>query len=256
METTFVGGPPRADLEKREFDTLIYQKGRDVTLETALQCPCKSESTNQQSNCKNCGGTGWVFINPRPARMVLTAINAVTEFRPWSEELRGTVNVTSHVEDELSIMDRITAIDGESIHNEVLFLKQHLNEIFTYTTYNIKSIAYIGLFKTINEPLQRLQPEIDFTIKDNVIKFNSSLTLPFPQIDLNSITIRYKHAPQFHVIEMKRDTMQTFKWSNTEINQNMPISAIARRAHYQLTAQNLAGDRLLDNSFIDHKCSQ
>ena len=84
MKQTFITAPPRADLHKREFDTLIHQKGRDVLLETALQCPCKSPSTNQQSDCKNCGGTGWIFVNPRETRMVLTAINAVTEFRPWS----------------------------------------------------------------------------------------------------------------------------------------------------------------------------
>lgn len=253
MEHTY--GPPRADLIKQEFDTLIGQKGRDVQLETALQCPCKSESTNQQSNCKNCGGTGWVFINPRQVRMVLTAINAVTEFRPWSEELRGTVNITSHVEDELSIMDRITALDGESIHSEVLFLKQLDDQIFTYTTYDIKEISYIALFKSISQPLQRLVKDTDYTIENNIIKFETSLTLPFNEVEQNNITIRYKHAPQFHVIEMKRDTMQTFKWEGNEVNQNMPISAIARRSHYQLTAQNLAGDRLIDNSFTEHKCT-
>ena len=56
IDQTFFTGPPRADLNKQDFDTLIRQKGRDVILETALQCPCKSESTNQQSNCRNCDG--------------------------------------------------------------------------------------------------------------------------------------------------------------------------------------------------------
>lgn len=253
MEQTFVTSGPRADLQKKEFDTLIHQKGRDVLLETAIQCPCKSESVNQQSNCKNCGGTGWVFINPRQKRMVLTAINAVTEFRPWSEELRGTVNVTAHVEDDLSIMDRITALDGESIHNEVLFIKTKGAVNFTYTTYNIKEILYISMFVSVDEPLRRLIKDTDFTFEDNKIIFNIS-SYPLPSVEENNITVRYKHAPQFHVIEMKRDTMQTFKWEQGEQNQNMPISAIARRAHYQLTANNLAGDRLLDNSFIEHKC--
>jgi len=260
METTYFTGLPRADLNKKDFDDLIEQKGSDVLLETALNCPCKSKSTNQQSNCKNCGGTGWVFINPRQVRMVLTAINSVTEFRPWSEELRGTVNITSHEQDDLSEMDRITALKGKSIHSEVLYLK-HLDEdpqnevIFTYSTYNIKTIDYIALFISVDQPLWRLKETDDYTFVNNAITFNPDIELPFEDIENNNITIRYKHAPQFHVIEMKRDTMQSYKWTNQEVNQDMPVSAIARRAHYQLRAQNLAGDRLIDNSFEEeHKC--
>lgn len=256
LDQTFYSGPPRADLIKKDFDTLIHQKGRDVVLETALQCPCKSESTNQQSNCKNCGGTGWVFINPRQTRMVLTAIDIVNEFRPWSEELRGTVNITAHVEDELSIMDRITALDGESIHNEVLFLKQKGSTIFSFSTYDIKKILYIGMFKSTSEPLIRLKEGEHFTIEKNKIIFITS-SFPFQEIAQNNFTIRYLHAPQFHVIEMKRDTMQSYLWSSQqEVNQNMPVSAVARRSHFQLSAQNLNGDRLLDNSYQDNICEQ
>lgn len=254
MEQTFIKGPPRADLQKQDFDNLIYQKGRDVILEKALQCPCKSRSANQQSNCRNCGGTGWVFINPTKTRMVLTAIEAVTEFRAWSEELRGTVNITSFVEDELSQMDRITAVDGESIHNEVLFFDTAEGFNFTYATYNIKEILYISMFRGVDTPLLRLKEGTDYTVENNTIKLLLS-TLPFSEVEDNNITIRYKHAPQFHVIEMRRDTMQTFVWNNGKENlQHMPVSAMARRSHYQLSAENLSKTRLLDNSFEEKKC--
>lgn len=252
MEKSYISGPPRADLHKSEFDTLIHQKGREVILEKALQCPCKSQSANQQSNCRNCGGSGWVFINPKKTRMVLTAIEAVNEYRPWSEELRGTVNITSFVEDELSHMDKITAIDGESIHNEVLFFSELDDAIFTYSTYFIKEVLYIAMFQGIDQPLLRLT-EADYEIVDNVIKLNLS-TLPFEETENNNVTVRYKHAPQFHVIEMKRDTMQTFIWKGEERVQQMPVSAIGRRSHYQLNAENLTKTRLIDNSFEEPKC--
>ena len=48
---------------------------------------------------------------------------------------------------------------------------------------------------------------------------------------------------------MKREDIQSFIWTDRENLQNLPIAAIARKAHYQLSAQNLAGDRLIDNSF-------
>lgn len=260
METTFSKNPPRADLNKRDFDNLIYQKGRDVILETALECPCKSPSTNQQSNCKNCGGTGWVFINPRETRMVLTAIDAVTDYRPWSEELRGTVSITALEQDEISTMDRITALKGESIHNEVLFIRKEEDQYFCYTTYNIKKTLYIGLYVAIDQPLKRLVLNQDFIFDKNALKFTDqfvedNITSSFVTGETLSVTIRYKHAPQFHVIEMKRETMQSYILDKgVEQNQNMPVSAIARRSHYQLSAQNLTGDRLINNSYTEEQC--
>lgn len=243
---------PRVDLIKGEFDRLIDQKGRDVILEKALQCPCKSSQTNQQSACKNCGGTGWVFINPVRTRMILAAINIVNEYRPWSEELRGTVNITCKAEEELTVMDKITSLDGEAIFTEVLFFKQKNADVFTYSTYNIKKMLYIGMYSAANSPLIRLKEGIDYTVDKNIIRLkNTTLITEDPnQIDV-SITVRYKHAPEFHVIEVKRETMQTFEWQNQEVLRHMPVSAIARRAHYQLQAANLAGDRLLNNSYTE-----
>lgn len=256
-EQTFFNGPPRADLNKPDFDNLVHQKGREVIHETALQCPCKSRSTNQQSNCRNCGGSGWVFINPKRTRMVLTAIDIANDYRPWSEELRGVVNITALVEDELSLMDKITALDAESIHNEVVYFDEveyEENIIFAYSTYHIKEILYIGLFSGENAPLRRLELGIDYTIERNIIKLIKPEILTFSTVSENNITIRYKHAPQFHVIEMKRDTMQSTIWKGTEQQQSFPVSAMGKRAHYQLNAENLNHNRLLDNSFIKNKC--
>lgn len=252
VQKTYPLGPPRADLIKEEFDTLIQQKGKEVEVEKALECPCKSPSTNQQSTCKNCGGTGWIFINSRKTRMVLTAINIVTDYKPWSEELRGTVNVTCRAEEELSYMDKIRDVNGEAIFNEVLFFKKKGNVVFAYTTYSIKEVLYIGLFKGDEEPLQRLELNVDYSVDGNkLVLLNNSLLGTDTGAKNTSFTIRYKHAPEFHVIEMKRETMQTFEWQGNEKLKHMPVSAIARRAHYQLKANNLLGDRLIDNSYED-----
>ena len=112
------------------------------------------------------------------------------------------------------------------------------------------------MFKSEGEPLIRLTSD-QYSFEDNKIILNN-LSLPFQEVKDNSFTIRYKHAPQFHIIEMKRDTMQSFLWSSSqgEVNQNMPVSAIARRSHYQLSAQNLNGDRLLDNSYTIKQCEK
>lgn len=252
LQKTYPLGPPRADFVKDDFDTLIEQKGKDVEIETALECPCKSPSTNQQSTCKNCGGSSWVFINPRKTRMVLSAINIVTDYKPWSEELRGTVNVTCRAEEELSYMDKIRDINGEAIFNEVLFLKKQGARVFCYTTYPVKEVLYSGLFINDITALRRLELNVDYKIENNIFELLNLTLLGTDTATKNtSFTIRYKHAPEFHVIEMKRETIQSFEWRGAEKLNNLPISAIARRAHYQLKANNLLGDRLIDNSYDD-----
>jgi hypothetical protein len=70
QQTYYSGASTRADFNKSDFETLIQQKGRDVVLEKAILCGCKDKQGNQQSNCKNCGGAGFLFINPKETRMI------------------------------------------------------------------------------------------------------------------------------------------------------------------------------------------
>ena len=77
-----------------------------------------------------------------------------------------------------------------------------------------------------------------------------------------TISIRYIHAPQYHVIDVKRDVMvsPTYESQGKRLAQ-MPISAQGRRAHYVLDRQNYKGDLIFDNSYLlpcnrveDEKC--
>lgn len=244
--------PPRVDFNRNDFDNIIYQKGRDVLFEKSLLCPCKGKSTNQQSNCKNCGGTGYIFYNPKKTRMVVQGLSVVSETKAWSEESRGTVNITCNDDERLSYMDRITILDGTAIHQEVVFFKKSSqNEWFCYTAYPVKKILYAGLFQTTLTPLLNVSELISTpTDKPGIIKLSLPLNVV---VDKEySVTLRYEHAPSFHVIEMRRESMQSFKLdesTQTEINQKLPLSALGRRSHYVLTAPQLYGDRLLDNSF-------
>lgn len=234
----------RADFNKSEVDQLVHEKGQPVTIETAILCPCKSPGGNQQSNCQNCGGTGWAFINPTETRMVLQRMDAVQKYSGWSEELRGMVMISCQAEDNVGFMDRITHHEGVSLHNEVLFVKLVNNTRFAYAAYNIKAIDYIAKFVATTQKYVRLIEDTDYTFSGRTLFFNGSVPKD------SAVTIRYKHAPTFHIVEMKRDTFESFKMTgNGEVNQFLPLSAYARRAHYVLTAQNLSNTRLLNNSY-------
>lgn len=251
IETTSLG-PPRADLDRSWYEDIILQKGRNVIHQKAILCPCKSKSTNAQSNCKNCGGIGWLFINPKETRMIITGLNIVSDVKGWSEESRGTINISCSDTEELSYMDKITLTDGESIHSETIHLRRSGTDVFAFTAYPIKKILYAGLYINETTALTRVERS-DITIdklhlNSTLIKLNPSLV--DESNDDISLTLRYKHAPVYHVLEMRRETMQSFKFQFlNEQQQNFPLSAIGRRAHYMTDQITLGGDTLINNSY-------
>jgi len=244
---------PRADLIQGNFDSLIYEKGRRVLYEMAVICPCKSPSVNQQADCKNCGGTGYAFINPIETRIVLQGVEIITKLEGWSEELQGMMRVSCPANLEITHMDKITALDGDDWYNEALPVKQYGMTLFTYTTYPVKKIKCIGLFTSTTTKYQWLQPS-DYTVDKSAITLLNTYGH-----DVNDlmITVRYKYAPIFYIRELKRSTMESFRLIDGagEKLQHLPLSAYAQRAHYVLNQPNLAGNRLLDNSYTVDTCS-
>lgn len=245
---------PRPDFNKREIDIVIYQKGYTVIHEKALKCPCKPKGEGGQlSSCQNCGGTGWIFINPKQTRMVLHSMNINTQYKEWSEENRGTASITCSDLEEISFMDKITLSESLSIYSETLHSTVDTGSLLFFSIYPIVELEYIGLFKSNDEPIQRLVKDLDYTLERNIISLNSS----FDSLgDDLTITVRYKHNPQYYIIDLPRNTMST-KVDDGGIERspiNLPIHAIGRYAHYVLDTENLVGNRLIDNSFIEHTC--
>lgn len=245
----------RVDLQKSDFDRLVTEKGRDVILERAIKCPCKGPQTNALSSCKNCGGVGWIFCNPQKTRIVLQGIEVATKLQGWSEELRGMVRITAMAEEQLSFMDRITALSGTSYYSEVtrFNLSDDSSTIFAYVGYNVKEVIYMGLFVNDQTKLTELAVNTDYTIDGNIVKLNMDKYGSMDPTAL-SVTIRYTYAPVFHILEDKRETIQSYKLlsdGGSEKDQTLPISAYARRAHYMLDGPNLTHNRLLNNDYSE-----
>lgn len=248
---------PRVDFDKQAFDDIITQKGRNVVVTRALKCPCKSPVTNQLSNCRNCGGVGYVFINPEQTRMVVQKIDLVNDFTPWSEENRGHVSLSYNSCEDLTWMDKITIVDSEAIFNEVLFFKETQNSVvFAYTVYPIKKVKYLGLYIDNNTKLKKLVLNVDYTFENNIITLINQSLIQGGDVVNTSITIRYVHAPVFYIVEMKRESMDTFVLTEgSEKKVKLPLNAVARRAHYVLNTENINGTRLLDNNYTESMCN-
>ncbi len=231
------------------FNQLIREKGQEVLFEKALVCPCKSPSINQLTTCRNCGGTGWLLIQPTKTRMIIQQINFSEEQKEHNIDLRGTVSITSTPMDEMSYGDRITVVNGQSTFSEVLNLTLDTdeNEYWAYTTYNIRRVEYCGLFITGNVKFRNLEFNKDFTF-DGTLFIVKEETLRDLGSGPFSITVRYKHPPQYHVVDLRRETMQSYnsKEDGSEELINLPISASGKRSHYVLDSSVLNGNKVLE----------
>jgi hypothetical protein len=245
-------GKPQVYLVKSDFDALLQQKGYDVYHDHAIKCPCSSRDGGApQSNCKNCGGAGWFYINRTKTRIVLQSMNVNTAKKEWSEERLGTANITARAEENLSFMDRLTLIDSESEHSQVIFLDKQpdTNNLYGNLRYNPIEIYSVFLYRGASEPHSLLKKDIDYTVNRNQVKLN----IKYGSIENPTISVRYKHNAEYTVIDLPRDvmtsTIRDTANGNVEKDVQFPLSAIGRRSHYMIDRNDYSNDNLIDNSF-------
>lgn len=253
-----LAGQPSVNFDKKAFDAIIWQKGYKVYHDKAVKCPCKVHRSDNLSICRNCGGSGWVLYNRVETRMVIQSMNLDTQYKDWTEETLGTCRISAADRDRLAYMDRITVLDGITQFSEILYPKTYKGKCFAYTTYEILEIEEAWLFVDPNEPLVLLEAGVDYEIIQNSNPQIECGALGYifqlkKYTDWKNITVslRYKHRPQYHVIDQPRDSMSTPVLDNSGVPQDtqMPISAVARRVHYVLDRENYSGDYLFDNSY-------
>lgn len=246
---------PRVDFDLSRWKALLDQKGVDVNIEKAYHCPCKTQEMNALTNCKNCGGTGWVFVNSRRSRLVLQGMGLTKDYEPWSETNKGTVNFSCFPEENLTYMDRITRLNAISIFNEVLSFKiSDTGEVFCYTTYKIKEVDALLVYNNPGAKLTVLNKNIDYTFDDNIIYLKSNVQIPTDEL---TGSVRYFHNPTFHVLEITREAVDNFVLTNNQEKvQQLPVRGVARRSHFIADMENLAGDRLLNNDFSEIDCPE
>lgn len=248
--------PPRADFDKARYDEILLEKGVDVEVEKALQCPCRTSKIGPLSTCRNCGGTGWLFVNKRKTRLVLQGMNLQKTDENWSLVINSIINVSFAPEENLAYYDRITRLNAESIYSEVITLENYLDETFGFFTYQPKKIEYVGLY--VNDQSKFIQlTENNFDILNQKITLKN-IDLPindFNEIPL-TLTVRYNHAPTFHILEVNREPLDNFAWTGKgEKIQYLPGKALAKRTSDIKELVKLRQGKLNDNSYRELNCS-
>ena len=245
---TYVNAPGivRMDFFSPDFSALIDNKGYDAIWERALQCPCSKREGAPMSGCINCGGTGWVFINPMQIKVVSQSLNKDTKYKEWSQERLGTVSFTVRPEYHLSFMDKITLLNTITRENEnrkVFFLDNHW---LVGLIYPVSKVIEIFKFIDPKKPLQKLD-ESDYTIEGRFIKFAEGAVQ-----EGDSVTVSYEHNAQYHILDLNHDIRNTIILDDKsrEEQLELPISAVGRRVDVVLDSKDFTGANLVDNSYL------
>jgi len=249
-------GKANVDLVKSDFDALVWNKGYDVYVDKAIKCPCATKNNGAPlSSCKNCGGSGWTFVNRYQTKMILQSMNIDTQYKEWSEERLGTVRITARTEDELALMDRITLLSGLMSDTETIHPFKKNNALKSRLNQPPVEIEEIFAFVESGQELKKLVygtdvsvEGTDFSVSGNILTFSNEY-LAWPNF---TVSIRYKHYPSYHVIDLPRGVIETEaldRSSGKREYNKLPIHAVGRLAHYVMDEQNIAEDFILDNSY-------
>lgn len=234
----------RVDLDANKFDNAVYEKGYPVTWESALKCPCKLDGRGHLPTCINCGGAGWVFINPVKTKMVIQSMNISTKYAQWSVEKVGIAQITTRSVDNVGDMDRITLDESISKMSQIVRPKLYKGKLFAFTHYPIIKIIDVFVFKADDKKLVRLKMD-QYSSERNKLILNKNLF----EDDL-SVTIRYQHPVQYYIVDIAREVRETHILDLSKENlTKLPVSAVGRRCHHVLRPEEYDLTQTVDNSY-------
>lgn len=245
-----LAGVPNPEFETQLLDAAIWQKGYDCLIHKAIECPCRTHGENSNlPTCSNCGGTGWVYINPIETKALVTSINKDTKYKSWSQELIGTMSVSLMNVEKASFMDRITFIKETGIFSEVKTAYTADTDTFIFLSYEAELVEDIFIFTGQGNKLTRVDPTKYYIKTDNnavVVFLSGALT----GSTNNSISVRYRNKVQYNILDiphMIRSSNITNERGQLE-KVLLPNQYIARLAHY-VRGLKFDGTGIQDNSY-------
>lgn len=245
-------GQANVNFRLNDFEALIHNKGYDILVEKALRCPCETHKTGIRSDCQNCFGTGYFFINPLKTRAIITGINVDSQYKDWSAERVGNVSLTVRDDEKenLSFMDKVTLLGKYARFSQNLEVRytDDETEAFVFTTYKIGKIEAVYSFDQPNAPLIKISPEKYSISEENgcVLKIDSDVIPANEQL-----SVCYRHEIQYNVIDLPHELRASYikNKDGREERIFLPMNAVARRSHFILNeAVNFDGTGVQNNS--------
>lgn len=240
----------QVNFKAKPFNELVFGKGYNVYIDKALRCPCAVKGNGQAlPSCNNCIGLGYFYINRKETVIAIQGINAKVQYENWSKLNTGMAKITARSIDRLAFMDRIILLEAEGYYNDIIRAKDFEGKKVCFTTYEIKSVEEIYMFKGDKEKLYPI-PDSEYIVENEKIILNNK----YKSMTELTISVRYKHLLTYHIIDTNRDlvkvrTEDDCKECADEKKADLPVSYTARKAHYLFDNLNFEqASRLIDNS--------
>ena len=195
-------------------------------------------------------------VRHRQRVKIVTGVDGSSLIAEWSELNIGTAAITARAVDRMGFMDRVVLLDLEGYFSEILRPTIYRNELFAYPVYEPLEVTDIFLHVADGEPLQPLTTA-EFRLDKNRVVFNKDLIGMVESNDPNAkvgnltVSIRYKHYPVYHIIDVDRELMQVREGkpcaTRREALTAMPVKVVGRKAEYVFPPMRY-GDVPYDNT--------
>lgn len=115
-------GKTRADFRGEEFIRTIEQHGKRVIWRKALDCPCRTTTTEQADpNCPLCDGSGFYYVDPIEIPALMLSFDKSTRiFEKFAMWVEGNATATVRPEHRLGFRDSLEMRDSLISFGEIL----------------------------------------------------------------------------------------------------------------------------------------
>lgn len=209
----------RADFRSEEFVRVIRQKGYFCIWRKAVACPCMSQETQRALlNCKSCGGSGYLYIDPVLLQAVMTRFDKKTNiYETPGVTQGGTAKATVEPQYRLGFRDSLELRDSVITYNEHLTKgdrrgpRSKLPENTDAARYRIVRVI-VMMWKDSEGQIDRLEENVDFRVNDDghIVWLPKGARVP----DGTTVSINYEMRPVYIVTShsnVLRSTLTLFK---------------------------------------------
>jgi hypothetical protein len=209
----------RASFQEGAFARAIRQHGKFVMWRKAMICPCQSLETEQPKlACVDCGGSGYIYVDPLPIRALMLAFDKKTSiFEKYGLWQEGMTQITVEPHHRMGYRDSFEMLDAVLPMNELLSKgdrrgrRSKLPDGVDSARFRITSAAR-AFFRDAAGVMRPLEPKTDFDITpEGWLKWRSRAVK-----DGAIISLHYDFNPIYLVMSWPHATRDDVSGTNTQ----------------------------------------